>query len=719
MSSGKKSVTVGYRYYMGLHMGLCYGPVDALLEVRGGDRTAWTGSQTASGTITINAPDLYGGEEREGGMAGDMDVMMGEATQTANAYLTSVQGGLQPGYRGILSTVWKGGLIAAMNPYIKPIAYRVRRLTAGWRTAVFDPGRAGIDLAAGLKGMNPAHILYQCLTDPEWGMGYPTGAINTASWLAASQTFYDEGFGLCLQWTASEPIEQFVQRICDHVGAVLSVDRRTGEFLLSTIRSDYTVSALPLFNDDNIIELESFQRRTLPETVNQVTVIYRDQLTNKDVPVTFHDLANITGQGGVVAQTKQYPGIATFALASRAALRDLQTGAAMLAKVRFTTDRTAYALRPGSVIRWSWPKLGIVDMPLRIGRIDYGSLTAGQITIDAVEDIFGLPATTYLEQQVPGWTPPSTSPVAPPQVLTIEAPYREVARLTDAANFALYTDADCFVAGLAARPMNTVALACDFQTRVGAADYETRERAPFAVYGTTAGALTRTATSCTLATATELQLLQVGAAAMLGNEIVRIEAISGLTLTLARGCLDTVPQAHAAGAVLWGFQDLTGDDPTTYAAAEIVDGRYLTVATGGTLAEGSGPVSSVTTAQRFGRPYPPGDLQLNAARYPATISGALTVSWTHRDRVLQADTVIDTLAASIGPEAGVTYTLELYDQANVLRRTYTGLTGTSQTWTTELADSGLAVLNTSVRVRLWAVRAGLTSWQVHDFTVSR
>jgi hypothetical protein len=29
------------------------------------------------------------------------------------------------------------------------------------------------------------------------------------------------------------------------------------------------------------------------------------------------------------------------------------------------------------------------------------------------------------------------------------------------------------------------------------------------------------------------------------------------------------------------------------------------------------------------------------------------------------------------------------------------------------------VLNTSVRVRLWAVRAGLTSWQVHDFTVSR
>ena len=37
MGSGKKQ-TVGYRYYMALYMGECLGPVDALREIRVGDR---------------------------------------------------------------------------------------------------------------------------------------------------------------------------------------------------------------------------------------------------------------------------------------------------------------------------------------------------------------------------------------------------------------------------------------------------------------------------------------------------------------------------------------------------------------------------------------------------------------------------------------------------------------------------------------------------------
>lgn len=720
MSGGSsKAQTVGYRYYMGLHFGLIYGPADALLEIRAGDRTAWTGSQTVSGTISINAPTLFGGEDREGGIVGDVDVMMGESTQAANAYLTSAQGGSQPGYRGIVGAVFKGGLIAAMNPYIKPWSFRVRRIASGWRTGVFYSARAGVTVAAGLQGMNPAHIIYQCVTDPEWGMGYPTSAIDSASFTAAADVFFNEGFGLCMQWTASESIERFLQVVCDHAGCVLGVDRQTGLLVLTAIRGGYSVPSLPLFNEDNITAVQSFQRRALSETVNEVRVTYRDALTNKDGSVAAQDLANITSQGGVVTQSKAYPGLPTFGLAARVAQRDLQASSAMLAKVRFTVNRTAYALRPGSVVRWSWPKLGIIDMPLRIGRIDYGTLTSAQITIEALEDVFGLPATSYISQQVGGWTPPSTSPVAPIASTTLEAPYREVRRATDPANFNIYTANDCFVGGVSGRPAGTVALGYDFETKVAAAAYTQRERAPFACYGTTSASTSRTATSISLATATDLNLLAVGQIAMLGPEMVRVDAIAGLTLTIARGCLDTVPVTHAAGAVFWGLQDLTGDDPTVYATGETVDGRYRTVATGGVLATGSSPVSSITTNRRFGRPYPPGDLQINAVRYPTTITGALTVSWTHRDRVGQADTILDTLAASTGPEAGTTYTLELYDETGVLRRTYTGLTGTSQAWTTEIADCGLGRLNNQVRARLWSIRSALDSWTRYDFTFAR
>jgi hypothetical protein len=85
----KSKPTIGYWYKVLLHLGVCQGPVDALLELRGGDKTAWTGVQEGSGTITINAKELWGGEKAEGGIQGDLDVMMGEGTQMPNAYLAA------------------------------------------------------------------------------------------------------------------------------------------------------------------------------------------------------------------------------------------------------------------------------------------------------------------------------------------------------------------------------------------------------------------------------------------------------------------------------------------------------------------------------------------------------------------------------------------------------------------------------------------------------
>ena len=39
---GKSKPTIGYWYRLLLHFGLCRGPIDALLEFRGGERAAWS-----------------------------------------------------------------------------------------------------------------------------------------------------------------------------------------------------------------------------------------------------------------------------------------------------------------------------------------------------------------------------------------------------------------------------------------------------------------------------------------------------------------------------------------------------------------------------------------------------------------------------------------------------------------------------------------------------
>src|SRR5690606_18286324 len=117
------------------------------------------------------------------------------------------------------------------------------------------------------------------------------------------------------------------------------------------------------------------------------------------------------------------------------------------------------------------------------------------------------------------------------------------------------------------------------------------------------------------------------------------------------------------------------------------------------------------------RPYPPGRLRVNDAAYPASISGDLVVSWAHRDRITQADQLVDDSVLSIGPEDGVTYTLRIYDGESLVR-TETGLSGTSYTYesTDELLDGGPF---NPIRFTLHAVRDGLESLQGHDWTVSR
>ncbi|VGM96260.1 Uncharacterised protein [uncultured Avibacterium sp.] len=67
MGGKKKSspVTVGYRYYWGIHSGLGRGPVDEVVELRVDDKTAYMTTPneiTQSRAIYIDKPNLFGGE---------------------------------------------------------------------------------------------------------------------------------------------------------------------------------------------------------------------------------------------------------------------------------------------------------------------------------------------------------------------------------------------------------------------------------------------------------------------------------------------------------------------------------------------------------------------------------------------------------------------------------------------------------------------------------
>lgn len=442
MGGSSKSQTVGYRYYLGMHLAICHGPVDAITEIQVGERQAWSGNLTASGRITVNMPELFGGEKREGGISGAIDAAFGQAAQTPNDYLVSKIGSPQPAYRGVLSLILRQLYIAANNPYIKPWAVRVKRCFRDWYSA-----KAEINGAA-----NPAHIVYECLTNAAWGMGYPTASIDDASFRAAADVLSNEGFGLNMIWLQQSKIEQFVKEVMDHIGGVLTTSPSTGRFVLKLVRADYTVATLPILNPDNVIELESFQRAAWGETTNEIVLIYTKPDTFKETSIAVQDLANIQAQGAVVSQTRRYPGITSDNLAARVAMRDLASVSTPLAKVRLKVNRKAWNLYPGDVFKLEWPALGIAGLVMRIAGVDGGSLTNGAISIDAVEDVFGLPSAVYTASQPTGWTDPVPAPSATTPRRLVEAPYWDVARALSASELAYLDATDCFCRPWAAAP---------------------------------------------------------------------------------------------------------------------------------------------------------------------------------------------------------------------------------------------------------------------------
>lgn len=696
---GGKSTTVGYWYGLGMHMVLCHGPVDAVTEIQVGEKTAWTGDVTGNTRLTISNRNLFGGEEREGGVDGTLEVMIGGATQAPNAYLQSKLGADIPAFRGVLSVAWRG-VVAAMNPYIKPWRFRVRRIPRAWY-----PAKAQIGQDA-----NPAHILRECLTNDQWGIGYPDADLDDASFMSAADTLHAEGFGLSILWHQEQSIEDFLLAILRHVDGVLYVHPRSGKFTLRLARADYAVADLPVLSPSNVLRIEEFSRPAWGEITNQVTLQYRDGPSDKDASITIQDIAAIQLQGGVVATTVQYPGISAAALANRVAMRELKQLSATLAKVTLIANRQASNLDIGSVFKLTWPPYGISEMMMRVARISYGELAQGQVRIEAVQDIFDLPNAIYTDPPPTGWQDPISLPAPCPWQRVFEVPYWLIVKDVVGEIPSLLNDIDPtegLAATLGVHPSRDAIDYHAFAWDAAKSTWADRGRGPFAPTAQLAAALTLAANAITvdLIESVDLDHIQVDDFAIIDDEwlLVTLIDVSAARVTLARGVLDTVPATHATSSRVWFVRP-------HYLSPEYVVGETAQCRLCPKTGKGELPVSLASTLtvniqQRFIRPYPPGNVQINGAAYPATVAGDIVITWAHRNRVNQTANVILQTDGNITPETGQTITIRCFDEANTLRRTYSNLTGTVQTWSlADLIADGAGASN-RVRIEIEASRS--------------
>ncbi|MDX9861604.1 MAG: phage tail protein [Rhodospirillales bacterium] len=707
MGGSSKAQTVGYRYYVGMHMILCHGPVDAITKVLVGDRVAWSGEATG-GQITIDALELFGGESREGGVSGLVDIEMGGPAQTQNSYLAAKLGDV-PAFRGVVGVVLRQ-VYTGMNPYIKAWSFRARRianLTSG--DPQWEPTLAAIG-----QDMNPAHIIRECLTDTAWGMGYTSADIDNASFLAAAQTMKTEGMGISLLWDRQSAIEDFLREIMRHIDGALFVDRATGRFMLKLVRDDVDEETIITLDETNISRIKDFSRPTLSELTSAVTVIYWDQATGNDASITVQDIALAQTQGGQSGTTIKYPGFTGGGIAAKAATRDLQAVSTPLASCTISATRAAAGLNIGDAFRLDWPDFG-ADMIMRVTGLAFGGATSNEIKITAVQDVFSIGSAVIMPPQPPIWTDPISDPTASPYRKIYEAPYWDIVMQRGQAEADAMSDYDgAFLIG-ATSPTDD-ALSANLWVDVGGVYTQrgTLDFMPTAVLTAAAGHMD---TTLAIGSGVDLAAAMVGEYVQIDNELMRVDGVTDTTVTVGRGVLDTVPAAHSSGARLYFTGGFNATDSIVYQDGETVAVKLTTITGKGQLPLASAPIDSLTFDQRAQRPYPPGKFQIGGAYYPASVSAAvdIVVTWAHRDRKQQTTTtLIDTTTGTIGPETGTTYTAILKTSGGTVLATHSGLTGETTTFT--LAEIGA---NTTVRVELYSLRDGLQSLQTHSHTFER
>lgn len=605
-------------------------------------------------------------------------------------------------------------LLGSIYEPVSPYEFMGGQHLIGSRWYSLDPAEnyvATIQLPfeEGTGDMNPSHIVRECLTDPYWGAGYAAADIDDDTFTAAADTLYAEGFGLSILWQQQVAVGEFIDEILRHIDAVRRIDRMTGKWQLKLIRADYDVDDLLLLGEDEIISMEDCSRPQPGELINHLTVIHWDRDTSKDAPLVVHNQALIQQIGREIATTVQYPAITRKALAARVALRDLRALSYPLLSVRLTANRTALQLNIGDPFMLQWPRLGVAAAVMRVTEMSLGDGRNNRISITAVEDVFALPDNVYITTVDGDWTSTVSDAAPAPARLVAEAPYleivQELGQASADAELAAVPDAGYLL--VAAQRPSDDAINAELQVDAGAgfAEAGTIDFCPVAELAAYIGPLD---TTITLTGAVDVEDIAVGSLAQLGDELVRIDAISSTIATIGRGVLDTVPIMHVPGDKLWGIDLYAGSDFTQFLAGESIAVKVLPATGSGELDLAAAPADAITMASRAIRPYAPANVQLNGEHFPAAVFAPLEITWVDRNRLQQTSgSLLDWFDGGLTPEAGQTTTVELWEGATLVE-SFVGETDGSVT----SALSGTRTLT----LRAYTVRDGYESWQAVEHT---
>jgi hypothetical protein len=719
-----EDVTTGHRYYLGMQLVLCSGEIDDVVGLRfDGKSVGYSVSSIGGGKrLTVDAPELFGGEDQEGGIQGAFDLYFGTDGQDPNDYLEGAVPASLPAYRGVCYCVARRPYIGT-SPYLKEIAFELKRC----------PNSLGLaDNHHDINGdANPAAIIFDILTSPVGrnGLGISPGLIDRDNFKAIGDDLADEELGLSMIQDTSTSTKDFLLEILRHIDGIMFVEPSTGLLTLKLVRFDYTPGGLPTLDESNCT-VKELTRPGWDQLKNRVRVTYIDRADDYSEKVAqCQDLASIEASDGEVSTIEiSLKALTNSTNAQLAAAKGLMGLGYPLQAAQIDANRVAWEFRPGTVFKLNWPPLGITSLILRVTRLGSGNLTEGTIDLEAVEDIFAIDWTGYAAPPASGWDDPIgdvpdltayTATEAPYEMVKVygeHAPDSQTVLVMAARGLGgMSSGFNCYplaYPGPGWEPLTAFA----FFTPTGVLESGINQQST-ELHVTTGPDMDRIASAAfpDFAKGTNVVWIENGTGGD-NDEFIAFQTVaqgSGKLILsdLARGCLDTQPRAFVAGRRVWfvsyGAGGLNCEAPAVSPAMQIIYQPYNT--------QGAAPFStfiqraleiygSAANPARSDLVYCPTDLKFNGVSYPDDIDGEMTVSWEHRARTTPWSYSNSGAVGTTEYDVPMTYTVKVYGQSDTLIHTEI-LTTPTKSWTydeaDERAESGLGGnLNNHLRVTI-------------------
>ncbi len=358
----------------------------------------------------IHAPELYGGRKSGGGHIGNVTLYPGEFDQDVDPDIeASVGVGGVPAYNGVCH-------IAMPDQYIGE--------TAALRTIEFIVARYPNELSLSFQGriaedaddINPAGALYHMAVNDWTGVDIDPASINADSFTTAAETLITENHGCSIKVTTPKNAKSIFTEVLRQIDGVISTNT-DGEISLKLIRDDYDAGSLTVYDEDDIIEVTSFDKTSWQDVKSQVKVSFATRDKEGTRVAVAQNMATANMIGGLKTSNISFPFCYDETLANELAARELSVLSVPLIRMTTIMNRNAYQLAVGDPIKISLAEYGLVELICRVQNVDLGEIDDNKIKIELVQDIFAVADTNFAPPADTGWS--QTRP-EPEDIVTFE-----------------------------------------------------------------------------------------------------------------------------------------------------------------------------------------------------------------------------------------------------------------------------------------------------------